>query len=82
MKESKDPFKTVTDFNRGDISFENNSKGKIIGIDTISFNESCNITNVYLVKIIKYNLLSISQLCDAGLKVRFKKNECIIKRHG
>ena len=28
---------------------------------------------------LKHNLLSISQLCDKGFKIKFTKNECLIK---
>lgn len=58
------------------IWFGDNSTGTVIGIGTISFNEFCDISNVYLVKELKYNLLSISQLCDFDLEVRVRKNGC------
>lgn len=73
MPWSKNLFENITDSDRGDISFRDNSKGKTICIGTIFFTDSCDITNVYLVKNLKYNLLSITQLCDAGLEVTFKK---------
>ncbi|XP_070013630.1 uncharacterized protein [Nicotiana sylvestris] len=34
---------------------------------------------VYLVDGLKYNILSISQLCDSGYKVKFKKTGCAIE---
>ncbi|XP_075083633.1 uncharacterized protein LOC142167368 [Nicotiana tabacum] len=43
---------------------------------TIPFNNNCDITEVYLVDGLNYNLLSISQLCDSGYKVNFKKIGC------
>lgn len=79
MTSNKSLFKSVTDFNDGKFYFGDNSTESVIDIGTISFNESCDITNVYLVKGLKYNLLSISQLYDSGLEVRFKKSRWIIK---
>lgn len=52
-------FKSIVDYNGGDISFDNNTKGNLIGIFTISFNELYDITIIYLVKSLMYNLLSI-----------------------
>ena len=50
--------------NSGDVSFRDNPKGKIIGIDNIGKESSTLIENVCLVENLKHNLLSISQLCD------------------
>ena len=52
-----------------------NAKGKIIGVGK---NISTSINNVYLVDGLKYNLLSISQLCDKGYNVLFEHSKCII----
>lgn len=68
MTKNKSLFKSVADIDGGDISFEENSKVKVIGSGTVSINESCNITNFYLVKSLKYTLLSINKSCDVGLK--------------
>ena len=57
--------------NGGNISFGDNSKGKIIGIGNVGNVSSTLIENVYLVENLKHNLLSISQLCDKGYKVIF-----------
>ena len=48
------------------VSFGDNSKGVIRGIGTIGNNSHTQINNVLLIKNLKYNLLSISQLCDKG----------------
>ena len=48
----------------GNVSFGDNSKGVIRGIGTIGNNSHTQIKNVLLVKNLKYNLLSISQLCE------------------
>ena len=54
---------------KGTVSFGDNSKAKIIGTGTIGSSPS--IEEVYLVKGLKYNLLSVSQLSDKKLRVIF-----------
>ena len=60
----------------GLVTFEDNCKWKIIGISSIGKNYSTSIENVLLVKRLKHNLLSISQLCDKGCKVVFESSKC------
>ena len=55
----------------GTVTFGDDSKGTIIGIGNIQIGASPIIENVVLVDGLKHNLLSISQLCDRGLKVIF-----------
>ena len=62
----------------GTVTFGDNSQGKIIGIGKVQISSSTFIDNVLLVKGLKHNLISISQLCDLGLKVCFETNMCII----
>ena len=50
----------------GNASFGDNSKGIIRGIGTIGNNSHTQIKNVLLIENLKFNLLSISQLCDKG----------------
>ena len=70
--------------NDGDVSFGDNSKGKILGIGNICKVSSSLIENVCLVENFKHNLISISQLCDKGYKVVFDKSRCVIENvcHG
>ena len=65
--------------NGGDISFGDNSKGKILGIGNVSKISSTLIENVCLIENLKHNLISISQLCDKGYKVAFDKSRCVIE---
>ena len=58
------------------VFFGENSKGVIRGIGTIGSNSHTQIKNVLLVKNLKYNLLSISQLCDKGYGICFESNAC------
>ncbi|KAH9687354.1 Integrase catalytic domain-containing protein [Citrus sinensis] len=65
--------------NGGDVSFGDNSKGKILGIRNVGKVSSTLIENVCLVENLKHNLISISQLCDKGYKVIFDKFSCVIE---
>ena len=60
----------------GNVSFGDNSKGVIRGIETIGNNSHTQIKNVLLAENLKYNLLRISQLCDKGFRVCFESNAC------
>ena len=53
----------------GTVTFGDDSKGTIIGIVNINIGASPLIESVVLVDGLKHNLLSITQLCDRGLKV-------------
>ena len=64
----------ITYSDGGSVTFGDNSKGYIIGKGDVSNYGTSNlplISNVLLVKNLKHNLLSISQLCDKGLKISF-----------
>ncbi|KAH9792467.1 hypothetical protein KPL71_004134 [Citrus sinensis] len=65
--------------NGGDVSFGDNSKGKILGFGNVGKVSSTLIENVCLVENLKHNLISISQLCDKGYKVIFDKFSCVIE---
>lgn len=73
MTSDKKLFKIVTDLDGENVKFGDDSKVLIIGTWTVPFNNKCNITKVYLVDGLSYNLLSISQLCDSGYEIKFKK---------
>src|SRR5262249_13687082 len=60
---------------KGYVRFGDDSRGKIIGQGTIGYSPYM-IENVSLVKGLKHNLLSISQLCDKGYQINFEKNKC------
>ncbi|XP_075080130.1 uncharacterized protein LOC142165487 [Nicotiana tabacum] len=55
----KNLFKEVTKLDGGSVKFGDDSKGKIIGTGTIPFNNRSNITEVYPIDGLNYNLLSI-----------------------
>ena len=60
---------------------ETTRKKKIIGIGSIGISPNPSFENVLLVDRLKYNLLSISQLCDKGKRVIFDKSHCTIEKH-
>ena len=69
-------FTSLTPKDGGVVTFGDNSKGKIIGISGAGKNSSTSIESVLLVKGLKHNLLSISQLCDKWCKVVFESSNC------
>jgi len=61
----------------GIVTFDGNQKGKI-GVGKISIHPYPPIENVLFIEGMKHNLLSMSQLCDNGHNVSFKKERCVI----
>ena len=59
--------------NGGTVIFGDNNKGKVIGINMVGNISKSLIENILLVRGLKHNLLSISQLCDKGYKIIFEK---------
>ena len=54
----------------GNIVFGDNGKGEVLGLGKIISNDH-SISNVLLVNSLKYNLLSVSQLCEMGYNCFF-----------
>ena len=50
------------------ITFGDNSKGKVKGLGKITISNELSIFNVLLVEFLSFNLLSIAQIFDPGLK--------------
>nr|GEZ12532.1 putative ribonuclease H-like domain-containing protein [Tanacetum cinerariifolium] len=65
-------------FNRGYVSFGQGGC-KITGKRTIKTGK-LKFENVYFVKDLKYNLFSVSQICDNKNSVMFTDSECIVLR--
>ncbi|GKB82462.1 putative ribonuclease H-like domain-containing protein, partial [Tanacetum coccineum] len=62
----------------GYVAFGGNPKGrKIIGRGTIK-TSNLDFENVYFVKELKFNLFSVSQMCDKMNSVLFNNTECIV----
>ena len=59
-------FKQLQKYDRGHVTFDDNATRKNIGVGKIGKGLPTTIDDVYLVDGLKYNILSISQLCDKG----------------
>eukprot|EP00257_Ricinus_communis_P015303 XP_015573185.1 uncharacterized protein LOC107261057 [Ricinus communis] len=70
-------FIDVKDYKGGKVTFENDVKAKVIGIESIGKDGKSFIDDVFLVDGMKYNLLSVSQLYDKRNKVTFSSNGCL-----
>jgi hypothetical protein len=57
------------------VTFGYDKKGNVLGTGVIKVNDYFILNNVALVDRLRYNLLSVSQLCDADLSVLFHKSD-------
>ena len=64
---------------KGFVTYGDNNKGKILGKGIVGAPPFTSIEDVLYVEGLKHNLLSISQLCDKGFKIKFTKDECFIE---
>ena len=71
-------FISFTRTDLGNVRFGDNSKGKILRIGNIQLTPLLVVRDVYYVKGLKHNLMSISQLCDLGHKVCFEASKCSV----
>ena len=78
MTGEKSMFQSLSPMSGGMVTFRGNEKGLIIGVSKVCIPLYPPIDDVLLVKGLKHNLLSISQLCDSGYDVTFNKDMCII----
>ena len=61
------------------VNFGDNSKGYVTSIGNVGNSKTRTIFYVLLVRNLKYNLVSISQLYDKGYKIKLEKDKCHIK---
>lgn len=78
MIRKKDNFKSVKKFDGSYVRFGDNAKGEVTVVRTITISVFCDFIEVYLVGEMKYNILSITQLCDNGFYVDFNAIKCTI----
>ncbi|XP_070026166.1 uncharacterized protein [Nicotiana sylvestris] len=64
----------------GSVSFGNDKKRYILEVGTIGRTLTHSIENVYYVNGLKYNLLSVYQICDKGNKVEFLSKSCTVTK--
>jgi hypothetical protein len=57
------------------VTFGDDKKGKVLGTGVIKVNDCFTLNDIALVDMLRYNLHSVSQLCDADLSVLFHKSD-------
>jgi hypothetical protein len=57
------------------VNFGDDKKGKLLGTGVTKVNDCFTLNDVALVDRLRYNMLSVSQLCDADLSVFFRKSD-------
>jgi hypothetical protein len=76
ITENKKWFSSLTPLSHKEyMILGNDKKGKVLGTDVIKINDYFTLNDVTLVDRLRYNLLSISQLCDADLSMLFRKSD-------
>lgn len=80
MTGDKSKFLSFRNHPGGFVKFGDNTGLYITGIGNVLINNDTSINDVYYVEGLKYNLLSVSQICDSGLQVEFSSYECYIKK--
>jgi hypothetical protein len=76
MTGNKKWFSSLTPLSHKEyVTFEGDKKGKVLGTGVIKINDGFTLNDVALVDRLRYNLLSVSQLCDADLSVLFRKTD-------
>jgi hypothetical protein len=76
MIENKKWFSNLTPLSHKEyVTFGDDKKSKVLGTGVIKVNDCFTMNDVALVDRLRYNLLSISQLCDADLSVFFHKSD-------
>lgn len=78
MKDVKKFLENIKPYSTVHGTFGDGGKGKIKRVERLACTGLPSLYNVLLVKGIIANLISISQLCDAHLKVNFTKSECLV----
>ncbi|KAG7547174.1 Zinc finger CCHC-type [Arabidopsis suecica] len=76
MTGDSDVLSTFTEEASGKVTFGDGGNGRIRGKGNIERDDQPSLINVYYVEGLKANLISISQLCDDGLKVIFTRTDC------
>jgi hypothetical protein len=72
MTGNKKWFSSLTPLSHKEyVTFGDDKKGKVLGTGVIKVNDCFTLNDVALVDRLRYNLLSVSQLCDAKLSVFF-----------
>jgi hypothetical protein len=60
------------------VTFGDDKKDKVLGTGVIKVNDCFTLNDVTLVDRLRYNMISVSQLCDADLSVLFHKSDSYV----
>jgi hypothetical protein len=76
MTRKKKWFSSLTPLSHKEyVTFEDDKNGKVLGTGVIKVNDCFTLNDVALMDRLRYNLLSVSQICDADLSVLFCKSD-------
>jgi hypothetical protein len=76
MTGNKKWFSSLTPLSHKEyVTFGDDKKGKVLGTGVIKVNDCFTLNDVALVDRLRYNLLSVSQICDVDLSVLFRKSD-------
>jgi hypothetical protein len=76
MTKNKKWFSNLTPLSHKEyVTFGDDKKGKVLDTGVIKVNDCFTLNDVALVDRLRYNLLFVSQLCDADLSVLFRKSD-------
>jgi hypothetical protein len=76
MTDDKKWFSGLTPLSHKEyVTFGDDKKGKVLGTDIVKVNDHFTMNDVPLMDILRFNLLSVSQLVDADLDVLFCKSD-------
>jgi hypothetical protein len=76
MTGNKKWFSSLTPLSHKEyVTFGDDKKGKVLGTSVIKVNVCFTLNDVALVDRLRYNLLSVSQLCDADLSMLSRKSD-------
>ncbi|GJT95148.1 copia protein [Tanacetum coccineum] len=81
MTSNRKRFSTYKAYNGGNVIFGSNLRSNIIGKGAISIN-SLNIDNVDNVDNLRFNLLSVGQICNNKCRVTFSEHDSEITKDG
>jgi hypothetical protein len=76
LTRNKKLFSSLTPLSHKEyVTFGDDKKGKVLGTGVIKINDCFTLNGVALVDKLRYNMLSVSQLCDADFSVLFRKSD-------
>jgi hypothetical protein len=76
MTENKKWFSSLAPLSQKEyVTLGDDKKGKVLDTDVIKVTDCFTLNDIALVDRLRYNLLSVSQVCDANLSVLFCKSD-------